>query len=224
MISKITESDGFKHVLSSLLICSQAIHELRTLSQKYDLEIVNATIRQNPFRFYRGSLSSMITLEYYKLFNPDERGAALSNVIKLWRIAFEKHKELTAYKNNADIIKLENIQHWESLKAIRRLRNKKVAHSDKDDLNIPCNIRVFNEDEIETISKDLDTAINVFNIISKLGDFTIVEFPHQSRGSNQTKNFIQYTAIARAFHDKNTDLAYKQGFQAWQQKIVSKEE
>jgi hypothetical protein len=224
MISKITESDSFKHVLSSLIICSQAILELRTLSQKYDLEIVNATIRQNPFRFYRGSLSSMITLEYYKLFNPNEKGAALSNITKLWHTAYEKHKELTAYKNNADIIKLENVQDWESLKAIKRLRNKKVAHSDKDDLNIPNNVRVFNEDEIEIISQDLDTAINVFNILSKLGDVTIVEFPHQSSGSNQTRNFIHYTAIARAFHDKNTELAYKQGFQACQQKIVSKEE
>ena len=221
-MDNIKDSPRYNHVFSSLMFCSQALQELRTMSIKYELEPVNELIKQAPFNFYRGSLSSMITLEYCKIFNPHEKGEALSNISKLWEEACLKYECLKMDQANEDVQKLKNVKSWNPLKAIKRIRNKKVAHSDDDDLNKPFNIRVFSLEEIDIIVGDLDTAINVLNIISKQEDDTVLGFPHQSTGSSQTRNFIHYTAIARAFHDKNMMLAYQQGFQAIQQKIVPK--
>jgi hypothetical protein len=105
---------------------------------------------------------------------------------------------------------------------ITELRNKRVAHSDDDIINRPFNLKLFDEDELQSITDDLDVTVDVLNIISKVKDNTILGFPHQSTGCSQTRNFINYTAIARAFYDKNMMLAYQQGYQANQHKIVPK--
>jgi hypothetical protein len=219
-MEKIVGTDRYNHVFSSLMFCSHALLEYRTLSVKYELAAVNQVVRQAPFNFYRASLTYLLILEYCKLFNPREVGHKMSNLRALWIEAEEIYPQLKESRNTVNHQKLQMTETGTFLKQLKKLRNKTIAHSDYDPLNRPFNIRALVQTEIEVIAQDLDNAIEVFNLIAKQKDLTVLGFPHQSTGSSQTKNFIHTAAIARSFYDKNMSLAYKQGFHLWQQKIV----
>ena len=102
-----------------------------------------------------------------------------------------------------------------------KLRNKRVAHSDEDLINLPFKIRCFSIEELEVIAKDLDAAIDTLSIISQKEDYTVLGFPHQLTGSSQTRTFIHMAAIAESFIYKNINLAYAQGYHLHQQRIVT---
>lgn len=223
-MEKVKDTSRYNHVFSSLMFCSQALQELKTLTTKYDLDLVNQMIRQAPFNYYRGTLTFMLTLEYCKIFNPNDRGERMSSIYGLWSEACRIYPSLKEEKSGPTLKKLKMIKKGELLLNITQLRNKRVAHSDDDDINRPFNLKLFDQDELQGITDDLDVAIDVLNIISRQEDDKILGFPHQSTGSSQTRNFIHYSAIAKAFHDKNMTLAYKQGFQAFQQKVVTTED
>lgn len=223
-MEKVKDTLRYNHVISSLMFCSQALQELKTLTTKYELEPVNHVIRQAPFNYFRGTLTFMITIEYCKIFNPDDRKEQMSSINRLWNEACKVYPSLKKEKHGPTLQKLKDIKKGELLLNITQLRNKRVAHSDDDDINRPFKLKLFDQDELQGITDNLDVAIDVLNIISKQEDGTILEFPHQSTGSSQTRNFIHYTAIAKAFYDKNMILAYRQGYQVYQHKIVTTED
>lgn len=211
----------FDHVCSSLMFCSHALHEYMTLTTHYDLKEVNEMISRAPFNFYRATLPFLIILEYCKLFHHNKRDKSLSNVEKLCALAAQKisfeHDDI--YRGI--IGKLENIPESDLYKTLRKLRNKRFAHSDRYKYNIPFKIQGFTSDQIGTLSEHLNIGGSILNHLRKIdGDDTLL-FPHNKEMHNSTESMIYETSIARAFFVKNQGLAYRQGFQLWQRKNMS---
>lgn len=219
-MSNIKDTLRYKHVFSSLYFCSHALQELRTLIDSYELKEANKLLRQAPFNFYRASLTYVLCLEYCKLFSQREPKERMSNVLDLWDLACEQHPCLVNERKTSAIVSINRVKKGELLNLIINLRNKRFAHSDADILNKPFNIRSFSEKELEEIAANLDAGIAALSMIAQKEDDTVLGFPHQLTGSSQTRNFIHTAAITRAFHEKNWNLAYSQGFQVLQQKIV----
>jgi hypothetical protein len=217
----IRESLRYKHVFSSLYFCSHALQELRTLTNTYELDEVNKLVGKAPFNFYKASLIYLICLEYCKLFSPREPKEKMSNVMELWKRALELYPKLIDERSHPSVVRIQSIHKQELLSLILDLRNKRFAHSDQDLINKPFNIRSFSTKELESIATDLDAAIDILYVVSQQEDYAVVGFPHQFTGSNQTRTFIHTAAIAESFIYKNINLAYAQGYQLHQQKIVS---
>jgi hypothetical protein len=116
---------------------------------------------------------------------------------------------------------LKDLAKDELLFNIKELRNKRFAHSDVHALNKPFNIKAFTENELNQLGSHLNTAINIFNEIHKCALGSDLSFPHQSSGFSPTRSFIHEASIAMAFYQKNMTLAFQQGFQLSQQRILA---
>jgi hypothetical protein len=179
---------------------------------------VNTLIQRPPFNFYRASLTYFLILEYCKLFNPNEKGVSLSSVNKLWEDACQLYTDLN---NERQRIAIDTLRDDELLAEIILRRNKSFAHSDIYDSNTPFKITVFTEHELDRIAVHLDLAIYLLNSIHKRVADSDLILPEQFAAHSLTRSFIYEASIAMAFYRKNMPLAYQQGFQMYQQRIVA---
>jgi hypothetical protein len=201
--------ERLRHVCSSLFFCSHAFQELRTITTRYELSEVNSLIQRPPFNFYRASLSYIIIMEYCKIFHPKEKKDRLSNIHKLWEESCQLYPSL---ENENNRIAIKSLKTNELNESIKKLRDKRFAHSDSHELNKPFNIKVFTEDEQTELALQMNTAINLFNAIHKCAVGSDLNFPHHSTNFSQTRSFIHEASIALVFYYKNQSLAYNQGF------------
>jgi hypothetical protein len=210
--------ERLNHVCSSLFFCSQAVHELRTLTTRYELSEANFLTQKPPFNFYKASLMYLIILEYCKLFYPKETRDRLSSIYNLWD---ESCKLYPGLDNESNRLAINSLEINELTMNIKMLRDKRFAHSDQHDLNKLFNIKVFTEDEQNELASQMNIAFYLLNEIHQCAKGSDLLFPHHSTGVSQTRSFIHEASIALAFYYKNQTLANSQGFQIYQHRIIS---
>ena len=192
----------FDNTYWSIYLFNSALSELKLLS----VEVFNvsevAIIKSRTISFYKVTLQYCVILEYTKLFdklsnNKKENNSSLFKLI--YKISLVSASFKNKYEEN--LKKLNSIKETEFFVKMKAFRDKKFAHSDFDNNNLPFNFKSFSNDDfsqgfchLEIVKEILDDCSSIFNYHYGLN------MPHKD---NRTKNFIQNQAKYKDFYRNN---------------------
>jgi len=190
--------ERFNHVYWSIYLYNSSLNELQIIS---DLQYNQSELRianSHTFNFYRITLQYCFIMEYNKLLevsrkNNNEKISSLFQLNKFINSIIGKEFESTYYDNEK---KLLDIKQTEFYKKVRALRDKKFAHADNHELNIPFNILGFKSEDFINGFAHLQTIKELLLNCTSFYDFEFaLDIPQREL---RTKNFIQFQA---KYHD-----------------------
>ncbi|MCA6514586.1 MAG: hypothetical protein IM577_03210 [Chitinophagaceae bacterium] len=218
MVSENTHLfERFEHIKSSVSISSFAINELYNLQRNYaNNPDVKEIIDNHTFRLFRASLSYMISNEFSKIFDDNEKNGSpkLSSIYVLNKYLPEKYQELITekYKELDPMHPVNNI-----IYDVKKFRDKSHAHSDKHILNKPFSRLVYSREQLAEMNNKLKIVNDVLNQLSQNSIDNIFGEPAtynllRNFDSNTTINFIKFTALARRYYNDNSLDAMNKGY------------
>jgi hypothetical protein len=196
----------FDHVYWSFLLLKTSILELQIFSRndfnKSEISILNS----HTMSFYKVTLQYCLIMEYSKLmeFSSSAQKQGLSSLMKL--------NDLTLiYQDEFKPIYDLNIQKLNELKSspfyikIKRLRDKKFAHSDSNIINKAFNISALS---LQELNMGLNQLLEIKKIIDSCSFIFDFEYSNNlSSVENRTENFIlNQGKYKEYFFSKNYNL------------------
>ncbi len=191
------------HIHGTINRCNTAITELQIISDEYysanELKIVNS----HTFNFYRATLQYCFIMEYTKLLELGEKRTErhVASLQKLNEIINQdKTREFqTRFDKNEQLI--EEIRSSDFYGKVRKLRDKKFAHSDGDEINDPFKIKGFQTPDFDAAFKHLRMIIIVLNNFGSIYNRIYgIEVPNRD---DRTKNFIKFHSEYQSYYMKN---------------------
>lgn len=195
--------ERFEHVYWSITLYYSSLTELLIISNYVyndsELQIINS----HTFDFYRVTLQYCFIMEYNKLLEKgnNDKYQHISSLRKLNEAIYSsvgKSYEANYLENE---VKLSNLKSTYFHEKIKKLRDKKFAHADNHDINIPYKIMGLNSEELnegflhlQTIKEILDSCTTVYDF-----EYSIL-IPSND---NRTENFIRYHAEYKDHYYKN---------------------
>lgn len=185
----------------SIHFLNQSLDELLILNQKregYELKFLNDMF----FKKYHYAMKNVFILEYCKLLETDidDRNKNIASLAKLnWKIKANNDKTYLSYDDVAAVLLTLTKSHF--YENIRKLRDKKVAHSEK---HFPTfKIPAFTDEELE----DAKTHVEILNaVFQRCADHYSVQFLIHKDDS--TENFISDYSNYRQEFDKSTGFKF----------------
>lgn len=193
----------FDNTYWSIHLFNNALSELKLLSEEVCSDSEVAIVKSRTMSFYRVTLQYCIVLEYTKLFeNPsaDRKKEHNSSLFKLNKKIF---KTSNSFEENYEVNlkKLNSITETEFFKTMKALRDKKFAHSDFDDNNLPFNFKSFSNEDFSRWFSHLEIVKEVLDDCSLFFNYQYsIRIPHHD---NRTRNFIKNQAKYKDFYQKN---------------------
>jgi hypothetical protein len=225
----ITENNNlferFNHIKSSVVITGIAINELYNLQRNYANNSAVKEIIDNPtFSLFRASLSYMISNEFSKIFDDNEKNGSpkLSSIYVLNKYLPKKYQEMISEKYKdlvSEKYKESDPKHPVNkiISDVKEYRDKSHAHSDKHILNKPLSILVYSREQLAKMNNKLNIVNDVLNDLSQNSIDNIFGEPTtynllRNFDSNTTVNFIKFTALARRYYNDNSIDAMNKGY------------
>lgn len=205
--------EKFEQVYWSIYLLNSTLTELQIISDydynEKELSIVNSYT----FSLYKVTLQYCLIMEYTKLF--EEEKEARKNKKQHISSLFKLNEALSKYEKSFELKFVENIEKLNVLKSsdffthIKDLRDKKFAHSDSHEKNVPFNVKGFRPKDFEDGFYHLTVIKEILDNCSSKFDFEYaLEIPHSD---NRTKNFISYHAKYKDYYLKNYLKATQEG-------------
>ncbi len=195
--------ERFEQVYWSINLYNSSLTELLIISNYVyndsELQIINS----HTFDFYRVTLQYCFIMEYNKLLEKgnNDKNQHISSLRKLNEAIYSsvgKSYEANYLENE---VKLSNLKSTYFHEKIKKLRDKKFAHADNHDINIPYKIMGLNSEELnegflhlQTIKEILDSSTTVYDF-----EYSIL-IPNND---NRTENFIRYHAEYKDHYYQN---------------------
>jgi hypothetical protein len=182
----------FDHVYWSIYLYNSSLTELQIISDfeynNEELQIVNS----HTFNFYRVTLQYCFVMEYNKLLEIGRKGNEqnISSMFKLNESIQTLNGKSFDKLFSDNKIKLSTLKTTEFYSKMRALRDKKFAHADNNQINVPFKIKGFKTDDFEEGFKQLFIIKEILNNCTSLFEFTYdIQIPHRD---SQTENFIRF--------------------------------
>ncbi len=195
--------DRFDHVYWSIYLCNSSLTELHIISDipynKNELSVVNS----HPFNFYRVTLQYCIIMEYNKLLEKGrkDKDQNISSLFQLNEVIYSTRGKSFETIHLDNERKLLNIKATDFYENVRKLRDKKFAHADNHEINIPFKIKGFQTKDFEEGFLHLQTIKEVLNNCTTIYGF---EYDLQSLfNDNRTENFIRFQAKYQEYYFNN---------------------
>jgi hypothetical protein len=217
--------ERFNHIKSSVIISGKAINELYNLLGNYSNNSdIKEIIDNHTFRLFQASLSYMISNEFSKIFDyNDKKGSSkLSSIYVLIKYLPEKYQTLISEKYKLIVPEKNKELDFKHpvdkiISDVKEYRDKSHAHSDKHILNMPLSVLVYNKDQLIEMDRLLTIVSNMLNDLSQNSDNNIFGQPATYKfisifDSNTTVNFIKYSSIARKYYKDNFIDAFNKGY------------
>jgi hypothetical protein len=153
------------YVTTSFHLCNVAFSEIWYLTQLGNTDEEIELINSHSFRMYQLSLQYFFIMEYTKLLHDTENGMT-TNVAAISKL----NKKMAAFKGKAfeskfdkNVELVQNIRGTSLYDKVKKLRDKKFAHSDNDVINDPFNIPGFSSKEIRELLEHVKTIATVID-------------------------------------------------------------
>jgi hypothetical protein len=195
--------ERFNHVYWSIYLYNLSLSELKIVSNteynQSELQIVNS----HTFNFYKTTLHYCFIIEYNKILEKGrkDKNQNISSIIQLNDIVYSLNNNSFSEKyiqNMESISKLKSSTFYEK---IRNLRDKKFAHADNVDINIPFTIIDFSKDDFMNGFNHLSILKKILDNLTKPYNFEChLRIPNWD---DRTANFIKFHAEYRNFYLKN---------------------
>jgi hypothetical protein len=195
--------ERLEHVYWSIYLYNSSLTELQIISDftynEAELKIVNS----HPFDFYRVTLQYCFVMEYNKLL---EKGRAdnSQNISSLYKLddcmvtTFGKAFQLSSSRNS---VELSNLKASKFYGKMRDLRDKKFAHADNHEVNIPFKVKGFRTEDFHEGFKHLAVIKQILQSYTEVFGFEYdLPIPHRD---NRTENFIRFHADYQEYYFKN---------------------
>lgn len=205
-------NNRFDHIYWSIYLYNTSLTELYFISEvpynKSELQIVNS----HPFDFYRITLQYCFIMEYNKLLEPGSKtsGQNISSLYQLNEAIYElKGKTFVeSYKKNE--LKLAEIKFSNFCEQIKKLRDKKFAHADNHEVNIPFRVEGFKTADFEDAFEHLQIIKAFLLNCTIIFDFEYdLAIPNRD---DRTQNFIKYHAEYKDYYFKHYMEAMSEKF------------
>ncbi len=192
----------FDHVFWSIYLLNSTLTELQIISDcnynNNELSIANS----HPFKLYKMTLQYCLIMEYVKLFEKESKDKS-EHISSLLRLNEEvlKHKKSFGLKFTENKEKLEKLKNSAFFCNIKKLRHKKIAHSQSHEINSPFDIKGFQPKDFEDGFHHLSIIKEVLTNCSSEFNFEYaLQIPHSDK---RTENFIRYHAKYKDYYYKN---------------------
>ncbi|MCR8669342.1 hypothetical protein NO995_16760 [Aestuariibaculum sp. M13] len=189
----------YQHVYWAFYLCNTSLTETKLLNSSdfnsKELELINS----HPFQYFKVTLQYSYIMEYHKLLEKGRKNN-LENISSLiWlneslKDNLGKKFNDTHQKNITLIAELKSSVYF---KKLHNLRNKKFAHSEKNSVNEPFNIKEFNEEDISNGIEHLNKIGEIIKNCTTPFEFEYdLEVPSSE---NRTLNFIKFQSKYKQF-------------------------
>lgn len=193
--------ERLRHVYWSFYLCNQSLSELYTITFKSynrsELKIINSST----FNFYKVTLQYSFIMEYCKLLEPkkkSKRQANISSLEQLNELLFRGYKKEFEKKYQENDSLFKKLMQSDFNRHIKKLRDKKFAHSDLNSINQPYKIKGLSENEIDKGFQNLKLIRDIIKNFTLVYDFEYeMQIPHRD---NRTENFVKFHANYRDFY------------------------
>lgn len=202
----------FDHVYWSIVLFNSSFSELRAISEQTynasELTIVNSYT----FNFYRMSLQYCAVMEYNKLLEEGrkDKNQNTSSLFQLNDVILLENKKSFSQKyieNKAHLISLKDSSFYDKM---RTLRDKKIAHSDNHQINLPFDIKRFESKDISDGINHLQRMKVVLKNCAAISNIMYdIQIPYRN---DETENFIKFQAEYKDYYFKNFKPALTEKF------------
>jgi ribosomal protein S17E len=187
----------------SIYLYNTSLSELHILNEEIYTEDEIKIVNSHTFKFYRVTLQYCFIMEYCKLLENGNKNnnENISSLKRLNEILLNNyHNDFkNYYETNLTLI--ENIKSSDFYLKVKKLRDKKFGHSDKDEINTPFSIKGFREEDFENGFKHLKMIGEIFISFGKICERPyVLEIPSNE---NRTRNFIKFQAKYQTHYMKN---------------------
>ncbi|MBU3822177.1 hypothetical protein KO566_08910 [Flavobacteriaceae bacterium XHP0103] len=208
--SKIQER--FQHLYWSIYLYNLALSELQIISDlnfnQSELQIVNS----HTFNFYRVTLQYCFAMEYNKILEigRKDNNQNISSIYQLNEIIYSLNQSSFSEKYKENKEQIEFIKSSLFYNKMKKLRDKKFAHADNHEINIPFSTKGFSTEDIYQGFSQLSILKNVLNKLTFVYDFEYdLQIPNRD---NRTENFIKFHAEYKDYYFENYKSALKEKF------------
>jgi len=195
--------ERFEHVYWSIYLYNSSLTELLIISDYVYNESESEIVNSHTFNFYRVTLQYCFIMEYNKLLEKgsNNKKQNISSLYKLNETIYSSLGKSFSEKFLENELKLSNLKSSDFYEKLKKLRDKKFAHADYHDINIPYRIDGFNSEELKEGFLHLQTIKDILNNCTTVYDFEYsIRIPDND---NRTENFIRYQAEYKDFYYKN---------------------
>jgi len=195
----------------SLTLANKAISELKII-RDFEQEDSAKLLEGHLFSLYALSLQYMFLMEITKLLEGSNKGGKenFSSMEKAGEAMLKKG--ISNYADNHSILKarLENIRESEFFGYLKKLRNKKYAHSDGD-LDIdPLKFPIPKSDEILDCLKIMTELYDIWKLITNaIGYDFDSKVPHRDV---RTRNYLKFHSVYKQFYFDHKAQAIREGY------------
>jgi hypothetical protein len=195
--------ERFEHINWSVYLYNSSLSELQIISDyvynSSELQIVNSST----FNFYRVTLQYCFIMEYNKLLEKGSKDNKqnISSLQKLNETIFSLKGN--SFKNRflENEEKLLNLKKSDFYEKLKKLRDKKFAHADHHDINVPYKINGFNSDELKEGFLHLQVIKEILINCTTIFDFECrIQIPNDD---DRTENFIRDQAEYADYYFSN---------------------
>jgi hypothetical protein len=197
----------------SLVLANRSLTEMSFFHSVNSVEELNL-LKGPPFDFYYTSLQYMFILEISKLIEkPPKQKSHLGNHSGIEKASLEiltSKDEKYQPIHDQIVIEIDLLRNSSLFKHIKKLRDKKFAHSDSDSEHAPLSIPRFGPSMVDELLILLKELYRIWGKVTfELGYDFDSKVPHWEQ---RTRNFIKYHAVYKKHYHDNLSRAINEGY------------